>query len=160
DNDGDHDLRIGNSNRWPWDKRESAASATPALYQNDGKGNFTNVTKDSGLDISFYGMGMAVADYDADGDIDVFFTAVGENHVCRNAGDGHFEDVTSDAAVAGNDEDWGTSCGWFDCDNDGDLDLFLCHYVVWNRENDVAQNFQLVGGGRAYGRPQNFGGTF
>src|SRR5262249_7521198 len=55
DNDGDQDLLLVNSNRWAWDKREKAPPATPALYQNDGKGNFTNVTKGSGLDISFYG---------------------------------------------------------------------------------------------------------
>lgn len=159
DNDGDQDLLFVNSNRWPWDKREAGKPATPALYQNDGKGKFSNVTEGSGLDVSFYGMGVAVADYDADGDVDVFCTAVGNNRLFRNS-EGRFEEVSDQAGVAGKVDDWGTSCGWFDYDNDGDLDLFVCHYVVWDREADVAQNFQLVGGGRAYGRPQNFGGTF
>jgi hypothetical protein len=159
DNDGDQDLLLVNSCRWPWDKRESAAPATQALYQNDGTGKFTNVTKEAGLDVTFYGMGVACGDYDGDGQVDLLFTAVGKNHLFHNEG-GRFEDVTEQAGVGGSDDDWGTSCGWFDCDNDGDLDLFVCHYVVWNRENDVSQNFQLVGGGRAYGRPQNFGGTF
>jgi hypothetical protein len=159
DNDGDQDLLFVNSRRWEWDKRDAARPATQALLQNDGTGNFKNVTAGSGLDVSFYGMGVAVADYDGDGDTDVFFTAVGKNRLFRND-EGKFADVTETAGVAGTDDAWGTSCGWFDCENDGDLDLFVCHYVVWNRESDVAQKFQLVAGGRAYGRPQNFGGTF
>lgn len=159
DNDGDQDLLFVNSRRWDWDKREAGPPATPTLYQNDGKGNFTNVTAGSGLDVSFYGMGVAVGDYDGDGHVDVFFTAVGQNRLFRNV-EGRFEDVTEAAGVAGAADAWGTSCGWFDYDNDGDLDLFVCRYVEWSREADAAQNFQLVGGGRAYGRPQNFGGTF
>jgi hypothetical protein len=159
DTDGDQDLLFVNSCRWPWDKREASKPATQALYQNDGEGNFKNVTEGSGLDVTFYGMGAAVGDYDGDGYVDVLFTAVGKNRLFRNV-EGRFEDVTDKAGVAGPDDAWGTSCGWFDCDNDGDLDLFVCHYVEWTKESDAAQNFQLVGGGRAYGRPQNFGGTF
>ena len=159
DNDGDQDLLFVNSRRWEWDKREAAAPATQALYQNDGRGNFKNVTASSGLEVSFYGMGVAVADYDGDGDSDLFFTAVGKNRLFRNDA-GKFVEMTDEAGVGGSASDWGTSCGWFDYDNDGDLDLFVCHYVVWDRESDIAQDFQLIGGGRAYGRPQNFGGTF
>jgi enediyne biosynthesis protein E4 len=159
DNDGDQDLLFVNSCNWPWSKREQLKPATPALYQNDGAGKFKNVTQGSGLDVSFYGMGVAVADYDGDSDVDVFMTAVGKNRLFRNS-DGNFEEVAESAGVVGRDNDWGTSCGWFDHDNDRDLDLFVCHYLAWTKEADAAQNFQLVGGGRAYGRPQNFGGTF
>lgn len=159
DSDGDQDLLLVNSMRWPWD-RIAGARATSALYENDGTGKFTNVTAGSGLDVTCYGQGVAISDYDADGDPDVYLTAVGTNFLFRNDGDGKFTNVTAAAGVGGKPTDWGTSAGWFDCDNDGDLDLFVCNYVAWSREYDRAQNFQLTGGGRAYGRPQNFPGVF
>ncbi|MBW3598765.1 MAG: CRTAC1 family protein [Planctomycetes bacterium] len=160
DSDGDQDLLLVNGRRWPWDKRPVEEPATMALYRNDGSGAFENVTAGSGLDVSLYGMGAAVGDYDNDGRADVFLSAVGRNRLFKNLGDGRFADVTETAGVAGGDDAWGTSCGFFDYDNDGDLDLFVCNYVQWSREYDAAQNFQLTGGGRAYGRPQNFEGAF
>lgn len=162
DGDGDQDLLFVNSLRyWPWDRPEdSEERATAALYENDGAGGFTDVTDGSGLEVSMYGMGVATGDYDNDGRVDVFLSALGKDRLFRNEGDGKFRDVTDQAGVAGGDDDWGTSCGWFDYDQDGDLDLFVCNYLQWSREYDQSQNFQLVGGGRAYGRPQNFEGTF
>ncbi|HEX5102536.1 MAG TPA: CRTAC1 family protein, partial [Pirellulaceae bacterium] len=159
DNDGDQDLLFVNARRWPWDERPAGQAAMPALYQNDGSGKFQNVTANAGLDISFYGQGVACGDYDGDGRVDLYFTAVGKGKLLRNTGE-RFEDVTEAAGVGGNEGDWGTSCGWFDYDRDGDLDLFVCNYLAWSRQADVSQDFQLIGGGRAYGRPQNFGGTF
>lgn len=161
DNDGDQDLLLINSQRWPWDERaRDLPPALMALYANDGTGRFTDVTAGSGLDVSLYGMGAAVGDYDNDGLVDVFISALGENRLFHNEGQGRFRDVTAAAGVAGDPQAWSTSCGWFDYDGDGDLDLFVCNYVQWSREYDVGQNFQLTGGGRAYGRPQNFEGTF
>jgi len=161
DGDGDQDLLFVNSSRWPWDPRPiTDPPPTMALYQNDGRGHFTDVTAAAGLNVTFYGQGVAVGDYDRDGDVDLFFSAVGKNRLFRNDA-GRFVDVTEAAGVAGVDSQWSTSCGWFDYDNDGDLDLFVCNYVQWSRRFDLDQNFQLLGGaGRAYGRPQNFPGTF
>lgn len=158
DNDGDQDLLFVNSTDWPWDE-PSDRSSTSVLYRNDG-GSFTDVTDGSGFDVPVYAMGAAVGDYDNDGLVDVFVTTLGKNILFRNLGDGKFADVTVDAGVAGAADRWSTSAGWFDYDNDGDLDLFVCNYVDWSREYDQNQGFQLVGGGRAYGRPQNFAGTF
>jgi hypothetical protein len=160
DNDGDQDILLVNSRRWPWDKRATDAPATLALYKNDGGGRYENVSRGSGLDVSIYGMGAAVADYDGDGWVDLFVSAVGKGRLFRNLSGGKFADVTDEAGVVGTDSDWGTSGGWFDSDYDGDLDLFVCNYLTWSKEYDLAQNFQLIGGGRAYGRPQQFGGTF
>lgn len=158
DNDGDQDLLLINSMDWSWDEPSDRGN-TSALYRNEG-GKFVDVTKGSGFDLELYGMGVAVGDYDQDGLVDVFISAVGTNRLFRNVGEGKFEDTTETAGVGGEEDRWSTSSGWFDYDNDGDLDLFVCNYVGWSREYDQSQGFQLVGGGRAYGRPQNFEGTF
>ena len=158
DNDGDQDILFINAKRWDWDA-ENKNRATCALYANDGKGSFIDVTAGSGLDISLYGMGVACGDYDGDGLTDVFIAAVGSNHLLRNRGGGKFEDVTVSAGVAGDADRWSSSCGWFDCDNDGDLDLMVANYVEWSREYDEGQDFTLDGSLRAYGRPQEFTGT-
>lgn len=159
DNDGDPDILFVNSCQWEWNNKPLDAPPTQALYRNDGDCKFTDVTKEVGLDKTFYGQGVACGDYDGDGDIDLFFTAVGTNHLFRNDG-GKFTDITEEAGVAGGSEEWSTSAGFFDYDNDGDLDLFVANYVIWTREFDKAQPFTLLGGERAYGRPQNFPGTF
>lgn len=175
DGDGDQDVLLVNSCRWVWDERPVEAPPTMALYRNEGDCKFVEVTREVGLNVTFYGQGVAVGDYDSDGDVDVFLSAVGPNkaegeklrteqgsgpnRLFRNDG-GRFVDVTAEAGVAGCEDDWSTSCGFLDYDNDGDLDLFVCNYVKWTRAFDKAQPFTLTGGERAYGRPQDFPGTF
>jgi hypothetical protein len=159
DSDDDQDLLFVNSRRWEWDPRDAVEPATLGLYANDGSGNFTDVTEAAGLDVSVYGMGAACGDYDNDDDTDLFITCVGKDKLFRNDG-GTFVDISEAAGVEGGEADWGSSSGWFDYDNDGDLDLFVCHYLEWSKDYDLSQAFTLRGGGRAYGRPQNFGGTF
>lgn len=163
DNDGDQDIVFVNSCRWPWDPRDlnkDRAPPTQTLYRNDGNCQFVDVTAEVGLgDATFYGMGVACGDYDNDGDVDLFFTAVGKNRLFRNDG-GKFVDVTDAAGVGGVESQWSTSAGWFDYDNDGDLDLFVANYIEWTKELDLAQKFTLIGGGRGYGRPQPFHGVF
>lgn len=161
DNDGDQDLLFVNSQTWEEFTGEAVESPSLlALYENDGTGNFKNVTADSGLDISLYGMGVACGDYDSDGLVDLYVSAVGTNRLFHNEGDGKFKDVTEPSGTGGDASEWGTSCGWFDFDHDNDLDLFVCNYVKWSKEFDSAQDFKLTGGDRAYGRPQNFEGAF
>jgi hypothetical protein len=87
DGDGDQDILFVNSSRWPWDSRPASQEpATMVLYRNDGRGKFTNATESAGLATAFYGMGVACGDYDNDNDVDLFFTAVGTNHLFRNDG--------------------------------------------------------------------------
>lgn len=159
DNDGDADLLFVNSCHWPWDKTKVEHAPTMELFQNDGKGKFQNVTKDSGLNVTFYGMGVACGDYDGDGWTDVFITAVGKNHLFRN-NKGTFTETTPAAGVSGADSEWSTSAAFLDYDNDGDLDLFVANYVRWSREIDTQQGFKLDGQTRAYGPPMFFEGTF
>lgn len=160
DNDGDQDLLFVNSTYWPGKIPNGKNPTTCALYRNDGTGHFEDVTAGSGLDVTLYGMGVAVGDYDNDGLVDVFLTAVGENRLFHNLGHGKFADVTAQAGVAGSTAEWSTSATWIDYDNDGDLDLFVCNYVRWSREIDFEVDYRLVGIGRAYGPPMNFPGTF
>jgi hypothetical protein len=110
--------------------------------------------------VSFYGMGVAVGDYDNDGLVDLFFTAVGENKLFHNEGNGKFKDTTREAGVGGIATQWSTACAWFDYDNDGDLDLYVGRYVKWSRDIDFEVGYKLVGVGRAYGPPMNFEGAF
>jgi len=158
DNDGDQDLLFVNSSRWPWRREEGDPTFTSALYRNDGDAQFANVTDASGLGIESYGMGVGVGDYDNDGWVDVFITAVGKNHLLRNV-EGHFKEVTDEAGVGGAADEWSTSAAFVDVDNDGDLDLFVCNYVRWSKEIDFKVNFRFAGVGRAYGPPTNFEGT-
>ncbi len=160
DNDGYADLLFINSRDWPGHPTSSHSLPTMALYHNDGHGHFTDATPGSGLDVSFYGMGVAVGDYDNDGLPDVFITAVGGNHLFHNEGNGHFREVTQAAGVSGAPEGWSTSAAWIDYDNDGRLDLFVCNYVRWSPELDRASPYELPRIGRAYGPPRNFPGTF
>jgi enediyne biosynthesis protein E4 len=160
DNDGHQDLLLVNSADWPWAPEDKRRAGAPALYRNDGTGRFIDVTEGSGLDIEIYGMGVAVGDYDNDGYVDVFITAVGSNKLFRNLGDGKFEDVTEQAGVGGAANEWGVSAAFIDYNNDGKLDLFVCNYVRWSREIDFEVGYTLTGVGRAYGPPMNFEGTF
>jgi hypothetical protein len=166
DGDGDDDILFVDSGRWPH-KPSGPAQPPLALYRNDTKPGgalrFADVTAEWGLQAPFrqplYGMGVAVGDYDGDGDRDVFVTGVGRNRLLRNDG-GRFTDVTSAAGVGGAPEEWSTGAGFLDVDNDGDLDLFVCNYVRWSKEIDFKLDFRLTGVGRAFGPPQNYEGSF
>ncbi|MCZ6710507.1 MAG: VCBS repeat-containing protein, partial [Gammaproteobacteria bacterium] len=119
DNDGHQDLLLINSTYWPWrkppaDARQSPPLPTMHLYKNRGDGVFDDVTTAVGLDLTLYGMGVAVGDYDGDGFIDIFVTAVGENRLLRNEAGVRFNDTTVEAGVAGAADAWSTSAAFLD----------------------------------------------
>jgi hypothetical protein len=111
-----------------------APGSANALYHNNHDGTFTDVAAKAGVTgtntaKTTYKTGVAVGDYDNDGNLDLYVTAFGPNTLYHNNGDGTFTDVTSKAGVAGGADEWSTSTGFVDYDHDGDLDLFVVNYL-------------------------------
>ena len=126
--DGRPDIFFTNGARTP--SLEKTPAHANRLYRNDGGMKFTDVTDAAGVRGSGYVMGAAAADYDNDGDVDLFVAGVRRNQLLRNLGDGRFEDVAAQAGIASGE--WTVAGGWFDFDNDGRLDLLAITYVRWS----------------------------
>ncbi len=154
DFDGDDrpDLFFVNASGWPEDDAEPGLQA---MYRNRGDGTFEDVTGVAGLDVELYGIGAAAADYDNDGDMDLFINALGPDRLYRNRGDGTFEDVTAHAGVS--DPGFGSSATWLDYDEDGWLDLFTCNYVQWSAATDIYCT--LDGTEKSYCTPESYLGA-
>jgi len=134
DNDGWMDVFLVNSGSS--DFYTPAAPPKNALYKNNRNGTFTDVTEAAGVAGGReFGMGCAIADYDNDGYQDILVTAYGRCTLYHNNGNGTFTDVTARAGLAA--PGWTTSAVWFDYDNDGKLDLFLCSFVQFSAKSDV-----------------------
>jgi enediyne biosynthesis protein E4 len=153
DNDGWLDILLINSKSWP--HRNDRNPSHHTLYRNNRDGTFTDVTQRAGLAVEFYGMGVTAADYDNDGDCDIYITALGPDRLFQNQGDGTFRDVT-EAAGLGN-PDFGSSAAFFDYDRDGHLDLFVANYVQWTRETDIYCS--IDGENKSYCTPEAYKGA-
>ncbi len=144
DGDGDLDAYIVQSG-----SLTGEPEAADRIYINQGDGRF--VAGPQPPDADGYGMGVAVGDYDDDGDVDLYVTNLGPNLLLRNDGAGNFENV---AVAAGVDESgWGTSAAFLDLDADGDLDLFVTNYLQWNIEAEIEC---YMAGVRTFCPPQNY----
>ncbi len=176
DRDGKQDLLFVNSCYWPGHE-EPGKKPTLALYRNvstPGHVAYEDVTAKMGLDVTMFGMGVTVGDFDNDGWPDIFVTGVGGNRLFRNVEGKRFEDVTMPAGVGGpggwptggdflkHDKpiNWSSSAAWLDYDGDGWLDLFVCNYVVWSPDYDLKLESSLKGAkDRAFGPPVAFSGS-
>ena len=125
------------------------------LFRNDGGMKFSDVTAEAGVAGEGYAMGAAAADFDNDGNVDLFICNVGGSILYRNLGNGKFEDVTAKSGII--DPEWAVAAAWFDFDNDGRLDLFVSHYAKWPEAMDRFCGDSLKGI-RVYCHPKYFQG--
>jgi len=158
DNDGRLDVYIVNGATMP-----GLAKTRPEhdnrLFRNLGDWRFEDVTEKAGVRGRGYTHGVAVGDYDNDGDEDLFVAGLRENILYRNRGDGSFEDVTKPAGLGRPDPDYGTlwsvGAAFFDYDRDGWPDLFVSNYCVWDPETEPACG---PAGKRDYCHPKHYRG--
>ncbi|MFH1965397.1 MAG: VCBS repeat-containing protein, partial [Acidobacteriota bacterium] len=101
-----------------------------ALYRNNRDGTFTDVTGEAGVSDPSSGYSSSAADYDGDGDLDLYIQNYGPNVMYRNNGNGTFTDVSRESGL--DDNRWSLSSPWFDYDKDGDLDVFVANYLEYD----------------------------
>ncbi len=158
DGDGRTDLLFVNGRFWPGDPR-AAHQPTIAFFRNvtepGGPIRFEDRTKDAGLAVALYGMGVAIGDVDGDGFPDVVVTGLDDIRLFLNDGKGHFRDATKGSGLVG--AGWGTSAAFADFDGDGVLDLFVGQYVEWTPKTDMYCS--LDGKTKSYCTPERYNGS-
>ncbi|HSR66776.1 MAG TPA: CRTAC1 family protein [Acidobacteriota bacterium] len=129
DGDGWLDIYLVNGGRWE-EVLQGRRTVRNALYRNRGDGTFQDVTERAGVPGSLWDMGAVAADFDNDGDQDLYVTSFGPNKLYRNRGDGTFEDISESSGTA--DPRWSSAAAFGDYDGDGRLDLAVVNYVVFD----------------------------
>ena len=136
DNDGDLDVFLVQGNVLD-PNTKAIGSARGKLFRNDLNVKhtlaFTDVTEQSGIAATGYGMGAAVGDINNDGLPDLYLTNLGSNQMYLNKGEGKFIDVTKESGT--DDLRWSTSASFFDYDRDGWLDLMIVNYADFSIAN-------------------------
>jgi len=119
-------LKTVNDNRG----RSLRDKLTNSLYRNNKDGTFSDVTKEAGVGDKGFGFGCSAADFDKDGDLDLYVLNYGPNVFYRNNGDGTFTDISESSGLA--NSNWSLSAPWFDYDGDGDLDVYVANYLEYD----------------------------
>ena len=158
DFDGDGRMDIYLVQGGPLRQRDSRALPRDRLFRNvgaDGEMRFEDVTERSGVRATAYGMGIATADIDNDGDTDIFLANFGANQLLRNIGDGRFVDATAASGIAG--ERWSIGASFADIDGDGLVDLYVANYLHFR----VADHrpCRLYSSLQTYCAPHNYAGV-
>ena len=113
---------------------DSISGRPGELFRNLGNGRFQPVGKQSGLvTAELYSHGITAGDYDNDGFQDFLITGYGLPQLWHNMGDGTFLETASASGIQ--DANWSSSAGWGDLNGDGNLDLYIAHYVNWSLQN-------------------------
>jgi hypothetical protein len=138
-NDGKLDIFFTNGANLKTLKKDSPKYSN-RLFENDGKGHFTDVTEKAGLAGTGFDVGVAVGDYDNDGNEDLFVAGIYRNTLYHNNGDGTFTDVTAKAGLNHPDAEygplWSVAAAWVDVNNDGLLDLIVINYLKWDFDHE------------------------
>ena len=141
--------------------KKSSPKYSNRLFENDGHGNFKDVTERAGLAGAGFDNGIAIGDYDNDGYKDIFVGGVHENRLYHNNGNGTFTDVTAKAGLNQPDKQygplWSVGGAWLDVNNDGLLDLFVVNYLAWDFKNEPS--CEAAPGKRDYCHPKFYKGT-
>lgn len=146
DNDGWQDLIVLTGQR----PDSADPNAVIRLYRNNRDGTFTDVGENAGIARAVNASGITIGDYDNDGFDDVFISCFGQNILFHNNGDGTFTDVTANAGLLHEGVRYGSGCSWIDYDRNGRLDLFVAHYMAFDRKaipargKDPACNYRGV----------------
>ena len=154
DRDGLLDLFFAQGVPLPVGRVPASEAPSDVLLRNLGGGRFEDVSKRVGLSSKGYGQGVAIADYDSDGDPDVYVTRYQGNTLWRND-QGRFVDVTDSAGVRGGL--WSLGAAFFDADGDGDLDLFVANYFAFDPARAPFE-VDAETGEPGFGLPQAFPG--
>ena len=137
DYDGDGLVDIFLVNAGQLDPQGAPRGAKHHLYRNLGQLKFAEVTEKALIPSTSFGQGTCAGDYDNDGRLDLVIANWGPNTLLHNQGDGTFSDQSAKLPPQGNQGKarWTTGCAFLDYDRDGDLDLFLAHYLEFNPAN-------------------------
>ncbi|MGO8746812.1 MAG: CRTAC1 family protein [Thermoguttaceae bacterium] len=164
DNDGWLDIYLVNGRYRPDVNdntgRRLKGKLSNRLFHNNRDGTFSDVTEKAGVGGGDgYGVACSAADYDGDGNIDLFVCNYGGNILYHNNGDGTFTDVTKKAGLSlsrwpSGAPVWSVSGVWFDYDGDGRLDLYVANYLEYD-----GGKFRSYFKAQGYPGPLSYNGT-